>query len=131
MQNFRRFISGQTLEALILGVLCVTGMTILRIPYAPMVGSLIGVTDFIPVIGDFIGGVIGAFVILTVEPFKAVVFLIFLVVLQQIEGNLIYPRVMGSRVNLPGMWILAAVTIGGSIERSLIVILISPTSLKV
>lgn len=114
-QNFRNFVSGQTLEAVILGTLCMIGMAILRIPYAPMVGALIGVTALVPVVGAFIGGAIGAFVILTVEPIKAVVFLIFLVVLQQLEGNIIYPRVMGSRVNLPGMWILAAVTIGGGI----------------
>ncbi len=114
-QNFRNFVSGQTLEAVILGTLCMIGMAILRIPYAPMVGALIGVTALVPVVGAFIGGAIGAFVILTVEPIKAVVFLIFLVVLQQLEGNIIYPKVMGSRVNLPGMWILAAVTVGGSI----------------
>lgn len=114
-QNFRNFVTGQTLEAVILGTLCIIGMAILRIPYAPMVGVLIGVTALVPVVGAFIGGAVGAFVILTVEPFKAVVFLIFLVVLQQLEGNLIYPRVMGSRVNLPGMWILAAVTVGGGI----------------
>lgn len=114
-QNFRNFVSGQTLEAVILGTLCMIGMAILRIPYAPMVGALIGVTALVPVVGAFIGGAIGAFVILTVEPIKAVVFLIFLAVLQQLEGNIIYPRVMGSRVNLPGMWILAAVTVGGGI----------------
>ena len=114
-QNFRNFVSGQTLEAVILGVLCMIGMLILRIPYAPMVGVLIGVTAFIPIIGAFIGGAVGAFMILTVDPFKAIVFLIFLVILQQLEGNIIYPRVMGSRVELPGMWIMAAVTIGGGI----------------
>lgn len=113
--NFRNFVSGQSLEAVILGTLCMIGMLILRIPYAPMVGALIGVTALIPVVGAFIGAGVGAFVILTVNPFKALVFLIFLVILQQLEGNIIYPRVMGSRVNLPGMWILAAVTIGGGI----------------
>ena len=113
--NFRNFVSGQSLEAVILGTLCMIGMLILRIPYAPMVGALIGVTALIPVVGAFIGAAVGAFVILTVNPFKAFIFLIFLVILQQLEGNIIYPRVMGSRVNLPGMWILAAVTIGGGI----------------
>lgn len=113
--NFRNFVSGQSLEAVILGTLCMIGMLILRIPYAPMVGALIGVTALTPVVGAFIGAAVGAFVILTVNPFKALVFLIFLVILQQLEGNIIYPRVMGSRVNLPGMWILAAVTIGGGI----------------
>ena len=117
--NFRNFVSGQSLEAVILGTLCMIGMLILRIPYAPMVGALIGVTALIPVVGAFIGAAVGAFVILTVNPFKALVFLIFLVILQQLEGNIIYPRVMGSRVNLPGMWILAAVTIGGGIAGPL------------
>lgn len=113
--NLRNFVSGQSLEAVILGTLCMLGMLILRIPYAPMVGALVGVTALIPVVGAFIGAAVGAFVILTVAPIKALEFLIFLVVLQQLEGNIIYPRVMGSRVNLPGMWILAAVTVGGGL----------------
>ena len=114
-QNFRNFISGQSLEAVILGVLCMIGMWIFGFPYAPMVGALVGVTALIPVVGGFIGAGVGAFMILTVDPIKAVFFLIYIIVLHQIEGNLIYPRVMGSRVNLPGMWILAAVTVGGGI----------------
>lgn len=113
--NFRNFISGQSLEAVILGVLCMVGMWIFGFPYAPMVGALVGVTALIPVVGGFIGAGVGAFMILTVDPIKAVLFLVFIIVLQQLEGNLIYPKVMGSRVNLPGMWILAAVTIGGGI----------------
>ncbi len=114
-QNFRNFISGQSLEAVILGVLCMIGMWIFGFPYAPMVGALVGVTALIPVVGGFIGAGVGAFMILTVDPLKAVLFLVYIIVLQQLEGNLIYPRVMGSRVNLPGMWILAAVTVGGGI----------------
>ena len=113
--NFRNFISGQSLEAVILGVLCMIGMWIFGFPYAPMVGALVGVTALIPVVGGFIGAGVGAFMILTVDPIKAVLFLVYIIVLQQLEGNLIYPRVMGSRVNLPGMWILAAVTVGGGI----------------
>ena len=113
--NFRNFVSGQSLEAVILGVLCMIGMFIFRFPYAPMVGALVGVTALIPVVGGFIGAGVGAFMILTVDPLKAILFLVFIVVLQQLEGNLIYPKVMGSRVNLPGMWILAAVTVGGGI----------------
>lgn len=126
--NFRNFVSGQSLEAVILGTLCMIGMLILRIPYAPMVGTLVGVTALIPVVGAFIGAAVGAFVILTVHPFKALVFLIFLVILQQLEGNIIYPRVMGSRVNLPGMWILAAVTIGGGIAGSVGMLLSVPAA---
>lgn len=125
-ENFRNFISGQTLEAMILGGLCMIGMLILRIPYAPMVGALVGVTALIPVIGGFIGAGVGAVMILTQNPVKALVFVIFLIILQQLEGNLIYPRVMGSRVNLPAMWILAAVTFGGSIGGPLGMLLSVP-----
>ncbi|MCC8191442.1 MAG: AI-2E family transporter [Ruminococcus sp.] len=113
--NLSSFITGQTIEAVILGSLCIIGMLILRIPYAPMIGALVGVTALIPVVGAFIGAGVGAFMILTVSPIKAVMFLVFIIILQQIEGNLIYPKVMGSRVNLPAIWILLAVTVGGSI----------------
>ncbi len=115
MKIFRSFVSGQTLEAVILGTLCMIGMLILQIPYAPTVGALVGVTAIIPVVGSFVGTVVGAFMILTVSPTKALIFIIYLLILQQIEGNLIYPKVMGDRVNLPAMWVLAAVTIGGGI----------------
>lgn len=114
-KNFKNFVTGQSLEAVILGVLCMIGMFILQIPYAPMVGALVGVTAIIPVVGGFIGAFVGAFMILTVSPVKALIFLVYILVLQQLEGNLIYPKVMGTSVNLPSMWILAAVTIGGGI----------------
>lgn len=127
-ENFRNFISGQTLEAMILGGLCMLGMLILRIPYAPMVGALVGVTALIPVIGGFIGAGVGAVMILTQNPLKALIFVIFLVVLQQIEGNFIYPKVMGKRVSLPSMWILAAVTLGGSVAGPLGMLLSVPTA---
>ena len=117
--SFRNFISGQSLEAVILGVLCLVGMLILDLPYAPMVGALVGITALIPVVGAFIGAAVGAFMILTVSPVKALVFVVFLVLLQQIEGNLIYPKVMSSRVSLPGMWILAAVVVGSGIAGAL------------
>ena len=100
---------------MILGLLCLIGMLLFRIPFAPMVSALVGVTALIPVVGAFIGGISGAFIILTADPLKALIFIVFLVILQQLEGNLIYPRVMGQRVNLPGMWILASVTLGGGI----------------
>lgn len=114
--SFRNFIAGQATEAIILGTLCTIGMLILRLPYAPMVGALVGVTALIPIVGAYIGAITGAFLILTVSPLKAFVFIIFLIILQQIEGNLIYPRVVGSRVNLPAMWVLAAVTVGGNLS---------------
>jgi len=112
---FHRYIVGQCTEALILGILCAIGMGILRLPYALMVGALVAFTALIPVAGAYIGAGVGAFMILTVDPFKALIFLIFIVVLQQLEGNLIYPRVVGSSMGLPGIWVLAAVTIGGGL----------------
>lgn len=112
---FRKYIVGQCIEALILGALCTLGMWILQLPYAAMVGALIAVTALIPVAGAYIGAGVSAFMILTVDPMDALLFLIFIVVLQQLEGNLIYPRVVGSSMGLPGIWVLAAVGIGGGI----------------
>ena len=113
--TFSNFIIGQTVEAFILGALCTIGMIILGLPYAPMVGSLVGITAFIPIIGAFIGGAIGAFMIFTVDYMQAFIFIIFLVILQQLEGDLIYPRVVGSTIGLPSIWVLFAVTVGGSL----------------
>ena len=112
---FQQFIVGQTTEAVILGTLCGIGMAILRIPYAPMVGALVGVTALIPYVGAFLATIVGAFMILTVNPFKALVFVIYLLALQQVEGNLIYPKVVGAKINLPAMWVLAAITVGGNL----------------
>lgn len=114
-KNFKLFVAGQTTEAIILGTLCAVGMLILRIPYAPMIGALVGVTALIPYVGAWIATLVGAFMILTVNPFKALVFVIFLLALQQIEGNAIYPKVVGAKINLPAMWVLAAITIGGNL----------------
>ena len=112
---FRKFIVGQCMEAVVLGLLCMAGMTLLRFPYAAMVGTLVGFTALIPVAGAYIGAAVGAFMILTVSPVKALWFLVFILVLQQLEGNLIYPRVVGSSIGLPGVWVLAAVTLGGGL----------------
>ncbi len=112
---FQRFVGGQAMEAIILGTLCMIGMLILRIPYAPMVGALIGVTALIPIVGAIIGTIVGFIMIFTVAPFKAFVFLIYLLILQQIEGHVIYPKVIGSRINLPAIWVLAAITVGGEL----------------
>ena len=113
--SFRRYITGQCIEAVILGALCALGMLILRLPYATMIGALIAFTALIPVAGAYIGAAVGAFMILMVSPMQALVFLIFLVILQQLEGNLIYPKVVGSSMGLPGIWVLAAVVIGGGV----------------
>ncbi|MBR5319717.1 MAG: AI-2E family transporter [Peptococcaceae bacterium] len=114
-ESFSNFIVGQCTEAVILGGLCALGMTILQLPYAVMTGTIIGVSALIPVAGAYIGGALGAFMIFTVDPAKAVIFLVFLLILQQVEGNLIYPRVVGNSIGLPGLWVLAAVTIGGGV----------------
>ena len=112
---FHRFIVGQCTEAVILGTLCMIGMLIFRLPYAPMVGALIAFTALIPIVGGLIGAGVGAFLILMVSPIKALIFLIFIIVLQQLEGNLIYPKVVGSSMGLPALWVLAAVTVGGGV----------------
>lgn len=112
---FHRFIVGQCMEAVILGILCIIGMTILRIPYAPMIGTLMGFTALIPIVGGLIGAGVGAFLIFMESPIKALIFIIFVIILQQVEGNLIYPKVVGSSIGLPGLWVLAAVTIGGGV----------------
>lgn len=112
---FHKYIVGQCTEAVILGVLCALGMWILRLPYAAMIGALIAFTALVPIAGAYIGAVVGAFMILTVSPIKAVIFVVFLVILQQLEGNIIYPRVVGSSIGLPGIWVLAAVTVGGGV----------------
>lgn len=112
---FHKYIVGQCMEAVVLGVLCMIGMGILRLPYAPMVGALMAFTALIPVAGAWIGAGVGAFMILTVSPVQALVFLIFIVILQQLENNLIYPKVVGTSIGLPGIWVLAAVTVGGGL----------------
>lgn len=113
--SFHKYVAGQCIEAVILGMLCMVGMLLLRLPYATMVGALIAVTALIPVAGAYIGGGVGALMIFSVSPVQAVVFVIFLVILQQLEDNLIYPKIVGSSLGLPAIWVLAAVTIGGGI----------------
>jgi len=112
---FGNFITGQCLEAVIIGVLCFIGMLLLNIPYASTISVLVGFTALIPVFGAFIGTIVGAFLILMVSPTKAIIFIIFILILQQLEGNLIYPKVVGKSVGLPGIWVLVAVTIGASV----------------
>ena len=113
--SFENFIVGQCKEALVLGILCTLGMWIFGFPYATMIGALIGFTALIPVAGAYIGGAVGAIMILTESPVKALLFIVFLIVLQQIEGNLIYPKVVGESIGLPGFYVLAAATIGGGV----------------
>ncbi len=114
-KNFSSFITGQCTEAVILGAMFVIAMAVFRFPYAVMVGVLIAFTALIPIVGAFIGCFVGAFLIMVDDPIKAVWFLVLFIVLQQIEGNLIYPHVVGNSVGLPSIWVLAAVTVGGSL----------------
>ena len=114
-RTFSSFLSGQCLEACILGTLFVAAMTIFRMPYALLVGVLIALTALIPIVGAFIGCAVGALLIAIDDPWKALWFIVLFLVLQQIEGNLIYPHVVGSSVGLPSIWVLAAVTLGGKL----------------
>ena len=114
-QCFRRYIVGQVTEALILGALCTIGMLILQIPYASVIGALVTFMALIPIMGAYISAIVGSIIIFTVSPVKALVFLIFIVILQQVEGNVIYPKVVGTSLGLPGLWVLAAVTVGGGL----------------
>lgn len=114
-KNFYNFVSGQCLEAIILGVMFMIAMAIFGFPYAVMVGTLIAVTSLIPVVGAFLGCFVGAFLILINDPIQAVWFVVMFLIIQQIEGNLIYPRVVGNSVGLPSIWVLVAVSVGGSL----------------
>ena len=112
--TFSSFIGGQCTEAIILGILCFIGMNIFRMPYALLISVLISVTSLIPVFGAFIGTIPAVFIILIISPIKAIWFVIFIIVLQQLEGNIIYPKVVGSSVGLSAIWVMVAITIGGS-----------------
>ena len=113
--TFSNFISGQCLEAVILGCLFAVVMSILKMPYVPLVSVVIAVTALIPVVGAFVGCIVGAFFILVNDPLQALTFIAMFLVIQQLENNLIYPRVVGTSIGLPGMWVLMAVTVGGEI----------------
>lgn len=113
--TFTKYVSGQLIEACILGGLCFVGMVLFRFDYAPLISVIIGVSALIPVAGAYIGAVVAALLLAMISPLKAFWFLVFLAVLQQLEGNLIYPRVVGTSLGLPGIWVLAAVTVGSSL----------------
>ena len=113
--TFSNFISGQCLEALILGCLFAVAMAILKLPFIPLISVLIAITALVPIVGAFVGCILGTFFILVNDPLQALIFVAMFLVLQQIEGNLIYPKVVGTSIGLPGMWVLVAVTIGGDL----------------
>lgn len=112
--TFKKFFGGQFIEVILLGVLCFIGMTIFKMPYALTISVVIGVTALIPVFGAFFGTIIGAILILAVNPTQAFWFVIYIIVIQQIDGNFIYPKVVGNSVGLPGIWVMLAVIVGGN-----------------
>lgn len=114
-RTFSQFVTGQTIEAVILGTLVFLGMLILRLPFAPVIAVLVGVTALIPILGSWIGAIVGALLILPSSFMQAIWFVVFLIVLQQIEGNLIYPHVVGKSVGLPGIWVFFAVIVGSGL----------------
>ena len=126
--TFTAFVSGQLIEACILGGLTALGMLFIQADYAPLIGVIIGASAIIPVAGAYIGAIVSALLLVMVSPIKALVFLVFLVVLQQIEGNVIYPKVVGTSIGLPGIWVLAAVTIGGGVGGLVGVLLSVPVA---
>ncbi len=113
--TFSKYVNGQIIEACILGSLCFLGMCVLRFDYAPLISVAVGVFALIPIAGAYLGAVLAVLLLVMIDPWQAVWFLVFLVCLQQFEGNLIYPRVVGTSMGLPGIWVLAAVTVGGSL----------------
>lgn len=124
---FSKYVQGQLVEACILGGLCCAGMVILRLDYAPMISVIVGVSALVPVAGAYIGAILGALMLLMVSPIKSLLFLVYLGCLQQIEGNVIYPRVVGTSLGLPGIWVLTAVTVGGGLFGLPGIILSVPT----
>ena len=114
-ESFTSFITGQCTEAVILGALCILGMLIFGFPHATSIGIFIGVTSLIPILGAYLGAAVGVLLIFQADPKQALLFIVFIIVLQQLEGNLIYPRVMGTSIGLPGLWVFAAVIIGGGL----------------
>lgn len=115
--TFAKYVNGQVVEACILGGLCFIGMCVFRFDYAPLISVAVGVFALIPIAGAYLGAVLAVLLLVMIDPWEAVWFLVFLVALQQLEGNLIYPRVVGTSMGLPGIWVLAAVTVGGSLMQ--------------
>lgn len=115
VESFKNYVIGQSIEAVILGGLCFVGMFILRLDYAGMVSMVVAITALIPILGAYIGGAVAVVLLFMVSPMKALIFLVFFVILQQVENNVIYPRVVGGKIGLPGIWVLLAITVGGKI----------------
>lgn len=125
--TFSGYITGQMTEAVVIGIIAIIAMFILRFPFALMIGSITGLTTFVPILGAYLGGIIGYLIILTVDPVKAMFFILFIVVLQQIDGNFIYPRIVGDSVGMPALWVLTAVLLGGGLFGVVGALLAVPT----
>ncbi len=123
---FSNFISGQLIEAIILGVLCFIGMSVFGFEYAPLISVIIGITNIIPIVGPILGTVPGALILLMINPIRALWFVVFIIIIQQIDSNIIYPKVVGSSIGLPGLWVLFAITVGGGLGGVLGMILAVP-----
>ena len=126
--TFTAFVTGQLIEACILGGMTTLGMLFIQADYAPLIGIIIGVSALIPMVGAFVGGALSAILLVMVSPVRTLIFLIFLLCLQQFEGNVIYPKVVGTSIGLPGIWVLAAVTIGGGVGGLVGVLLSVPVA---
>jgi predicted PurR-regulated permease PerM len=127
IEIFSNFITGQITEAFIIGILCFIGMNIFGFGYPLLISTLVGVTNLIPIAGPFIGAIPSAFILLMIDPFQALWFIIFITILQQLESNLIYPKVVGSSVGLPAIWVLISIIIGGGLFGVLGMLLAVPT----
>jgi len=125
--TFNRFIKGTLIDSTVVGVICFIGLSILGIPYVLLVSVIQGITNMIPIFGPFIGAALSAFIILMDNPFKVLIFLIFIIVLQQVDGNIIQPRIVGNAIGLPGMWVLFAVVVGSALFGILGLIIAVPT----
>ena len=125
--TFNRFIKGTLIDSTVVGVICFIGLSILGIPYVLLVSVIQGITNMIPIFGPFIGAALSAFIILMENPFKVLIFLIFIIALQQVDGNIIQPRIVGNAIGLPGMWVLFAVVVGSALFGILGLIIAVPT----
>ena len=129
--SFSSFIIGRCISSLILGILCVASMLALRLPYAMTIGTVVGVTNIVPVVGPFVGGIIGTLLIFSTSTIDALVFVALVLVLQQLDANVVFPRVVGSSTGLPGIWVLAAVAVGGGLGGVPFVLLSVPVAASI
>ena len=129
--SFHSFIVGRCLVSLLLGLMCLGGMLLFKFPYAMTISTVVGVTYIVPVVGGYVGAIIGALLIFSISPMKALLFVLFLLVLEQFEANVIFPHVVGSTTGLPGIWVLAAVAVGGGLGGIPFILLSVPVAASI